>query len=318
MDFTVSLAESDWDSVKGGWRCPALQIPGAAVKTLYVSGSTIDPKLYEVDTDLWLIRWAKPRHPEYASVHIRAEKALSTEELTLKWKKVAIVLPVLGSLLTGLITTKLIPKPKSSASSLEAGSSDGIRIYLRSNDFLNSAEGVQFTSSLKMAKREAWFAGTTFYISVDQYHDLLLQKLADGVDLNFLVLDPYNGGAKNVADLLGVTEDELSSQCLAGIRTLERIRSEAQRAGAPGVLNVKLSNQVFQSRLYFFDPKSDQGTTYYVPQINGTNSQFLPGFLVNNGHAKFASVYFNGLLKLWNSQHAQAFADWKAIHNDFR
>jgi hypothetical protein len=318
MDFTVTVSEDDWDAIKGGWRCPALQIPSTQVRNLYVEGTAVDPKLYDVNNELSLIRWSLNTHPKHAAVHIQAQKALSTEELTLKWKKIAIVLPVVGALATGLVTARFDGKSQGSAPSITKNTDGILKVYDQSNDFLTTGTDYQFTSVLTKTKREAWFTGTTFYISTDQFHNLILKKLAEGVDLNYLILDPYDGGSKAVADLLGVDQEELASQCLAGIRTLDRIASEAQKGNYPGTLRIKLAKQAFQSRIYFFDPKSDEGITYYVPQINGTNSQFLPGFLTNNATAKFPSIYFNGILKLWNGSNSQSLENWKITHPDFK
>jgi hypothetical protein len=316
LDFTITLSDDDWDSVKGGWRCPALQIPATQVKNVYVSGSTVDPKLYDVNNELCLIRWSSGSHPRQAAVHIQAQKALSTEELTSRWKKIAIVLPVVGALAAALLTARLNPGRQPSATSSVNNTDKIPSVYEQSNDFLASGSKYQLVAILKGTKREAWLMGTTFYISTDQFHDLMLSRLADGVDLNFLILDPYNGGAARVARLLGVTEEELFLDCLAGIRTLSRMGEEAKSRSYSGTLRVKLIQDAFQSRAYFFDPKSSDGFTYYIPQINGTNSQFLPGFLVGNGAAKFATTYFNGVLKLWNSQGAQSLESWKSSHPD--
>lgn len=89
---------------------------------------------------------------------------------------------------------------------------------------------------------------------------------------------------------------------------------EARKANYPGTVRTKLVAEEFQLRVYFFDPKSNEGLTYYIPQINGTNSQFLPGFLADNAAAKYPSIYFNGILKLWNSPNAQTLESWEAAH----
>ena len=112
MDFTITLSNDDWDRSKGGWRCPALQIPGVQVKNVYVDGTALDEKLYDVNTSLLLIRWSQPTHPRQAAVHLQVDKALSTEELTLRWKKLAIVLPVVGSIAAGLITAIFKDAPR--------------------------------------------------------------------------------------------------------------------------------------------------------------------------------------------------------------
>jgi hypothetical protein len=317
MDFTVTVSDDDWDVVKGGWRCPALQIPGTTVIDVYVSGSVVDPKMYDVNNELSLIRWSSNDHPKQASIHIQAQKALSTQELTLKWKKIAIMLPVIGALATALVT-KLTVTPQPSTGLGDKSNAGILKLFAQSNDFLTTGDKYQFTAILSRTRREAWFTGTTFYISTDQFHDLMLSKLAEGVDLNFLILNPDNRNTEKVARLLGVTDEELSSQCLAGIQTLNRMTEEARKANYPGTLRTKLVQEPFQLRAYFFDPKSSDGATYYIPQINGTNSQFLPGFLADNGSAKFPSIYFNGILKLWNSADAVALENWKLAHPNFK
>jgi hypothetical protein len=318
IDFTITLSKDDWDAVKGGWRCPALQIPGTCVQGIYVEGSAIDPKHYEVNHVLCLIRWGPDAHPKQASVHIHAEKALSTEELTIKWRKLAIILPVVGSILTAIITSIVAPLFKTSYVDLEGKSKTPIlKIFDRSNDFLASGDAYQFPSLLKRAKREAWFVGTTFYITTDQYHDQLLSKLADGVDLNFLVLAPEGQAVSRVARLLGVAEKELVDNCMSGLRTLNRISSDARTAKVTGALRVKIVDEPLQTRLYLFDPRTPAGHSYYIPQLNGTNSQTLPGFLASNSDADYLSAYFTSVLKMWNDSEAKTLEDWKSSHPAF-
>ena len=102
--FTVTVTEEDWDSRLGGWRCPALRIPGAAVESVYVSSRRVDSSQYEIKSDLSIVRWALPeQHPQQATLHIKLTETLSTEELTLKWKKFAIVLPAAATVFTALL-----------------------------------------------------------------------------------------------------------------------------------------------------------------------------------------------------------------------
>jgi hypothetical protein len=83
-----------------------MHIPGAEVKEVYVNGVAVDKKLYEAKTHLALVRWAGEARPKSA-VHIHAGKALSTQELTLRWKQLAIVLPVAGASLAGTDAVEL-------------------------------------------------------------------------------------------------------------------------------------------------------------------------------------------------------------------
>ena len=101
--FTVTVDDRDWDLNMGGWRCPALEIPGSQVDALYVSGARVDSAWYEVLREHSLIRWIRQDRPAQAVVSIALTEELSTQELTSKWKKLAIVLPVVSSILVALI-----------------------------------------------------------------------------------------------------------------------------------------------------------------------------------------------------------------------
>jgi len=236
----------------------------------------------------------------------------------LKWRKLAIILPVAGSLAAALITAVVAPLFKAPSVGVEGKSKTPfLKIFERSNDFLATGDSHQFPSLLKAAKREAWFVGTTFYITTDQYHDQLLSKLSEGVDLNFLILSPDGAALGKVAHLLGVQEKELLDNCMSGIRTLSRLSGEARNARLPGTLRVKIIDEPFQTRLYLFDPRARDGFSYYIPQLNGTNSQTLPGFLSANSSAEYLSTYFTGILKMWNDPEAKALEDWKSAHPGF-
>jgi hypothetical protein len=120
-----------------------------------------------------------------------------------------------------------------------------------------------------------------------------------------------------VARLLGVQEKELLDNCMSGLRILNRISSEARNARLPGTLRVKIIDEPFQTRLYLFDPRARDGFSYYIPQLNDTNSQTLPGFLSANSNAEYLSTYFTGVLKMWNDTEAKTLEEWKGAHPGF-
>jgi hypothetical protein len=101
--FTVTVTEEDWDVRLGGWRCPALKIPGAKVESVYAFSDRVDSSRYEVKYELDIIRWVHPERPPQATLQIKLTEELSTEEITLKWKKLAIILPLVTSILVALI-----------------------------------------------------------------------------------------------------------------------------------------------------------------------------------------------------------------------
>lgn len=109
--FTTTVMEKDWDSELSGWRCPALRIPGASVNAVFVAGSRVDTAWYEVLTDHALIRWVRQDHPDHAVLSIKLTQELSTQELTLRWKKVAVILPIVSALIAALVTYLTSEKP---------------------------------------------------------------------------------------------------------------------------------------------------------------------------------------------------------------
>jgi class 3 adenylate cyclase len=193
-----------------------------------------------------------------------------------------------------------------------------LKVFEKSNDFLATGDKYQFPSLLKSAKSEAWFVGTTFYISTAQYRDLLLSRLADGVDLNFLILDPEGEAISTMAQLLGVTKKELQLDCTSGIRVLDRTSDDARNANSRGALRIKLIDEPIQTRFYLFDPMSDDGYIYFIPLLNGTNSQTVPGFLVRGSNAGYCEAYLKGVLRMWNQPAAEPLAVWKAAHPNFQ
>ncbi len=159
--------------------------------------------------------------------------------------------------------------------------------------------------------------GTSFYISADTYRDHIKRRLQDGVDIHFLVLDPESGNLERVAAMLNTSSKELADQCRSGIRTFAAIQKEVESAKYSGRLEIRMANEELYSRIHFFDPGADDGITYYVPQVNRLNSELLPGFLVKNGVAKFHSIYFSGIRRLWDDPSTKSFDAWKALHPTF-
>ena len=185
-----------------------------------------------------------------------------------------------------------------------------LKIFSRSNDFLSTGDEYQFPSILLKASQDAWFVGTTFYISIGQYRDLFLSRLADGIDINFLILNPDSDALRYMALLLGVTEKELLLDCMSGIRVMDRTLEDSKNRKTAGSLTIKLIDEPFQTRFYLIDPKADGGHVYLVPQVNGTNSQTVPGFLLRSS-SEYCSRYLDGIEERWNSTSAINLDMWK-------
>jgi hypothetical protein len=102
--FTTRLTADDWDEAMHGWRCQVLNVPGAIVEAVYVEGARIDTARYEVLSQNTFIRWMAPDQPQRAAASIKLTEALSLGKDTERWKRLAIILPVIATVAAAAIT----------------------------------------------------------------------------------------------------------------------------------------------------------------------------------------------------------------------
>jgi hypothetical protein len=106
--FTARLNAADWDSEKQAWRCPALDIPSATIREVFVSGERADKPWYEILSGPAMVRWVLPNLPPQIAVVISLSETLSLSSETGWWKKFAIIVPIIASLgaatITGFVT----------------------------------------------------------------------------------------------------------------------------------------------------------------------------------------------------------------------
>jgi hypothetical protein len=122
LAFAVTVTSRDWDASLNAWRCPALRIPGATIDAVFDRGLRVDPSWYESLPEHGLLRWVRSADaPSEATVFLNLTQELSTEDLTAKWKKLAIVLPFAASLIAAIIsgTVTYLSVPKSAEASKE-------------------------------------------------------------------------------------------------------------------------------------------------------------------------------------------------------
>ncbi len=106
--FAARLTEADWDETLRGWRCPALAVPGAIVEALYVEGNKADTAKYEVLREHHVIRWTPSDQPQRVTASITLTEELTLGAETDRWKKLAIVLPVVATIASAGLRTPLI------------------------------------------------------------------------------------------------------------------------------------------------------------------------------------------------------------------
>jgi hypothetical protein len=126
--FTTRLTDADWDDTLRGWRCSPLAVPGAAVDELFIDGNRIDAAKYEVLPQYGVVRWTPPDHPSRAVASIKLTEKLTLSAETDRWKKLAIILPVLATILSAGITgaVTLMTKSDSKPTPLPASRSEAI------------------------------------------------------------------------------------------------------------------------------------------------------------------------------------------------
>src|ERR1700688_788335 len=107
IGFILELRKDDWRENVKGWGCPVLTIPGATLEALYASGE-VNSTWYQVDTRFGMIKWLhQGRPPESATAQIALTKELEDREVSSLWKKLAIILPAVVSIIVAFITAYL-------------------------------------------------------------------------------------------------------------------------------------------------------------------------------------------------------------------
>lgn len=174
-----------------------------------------------------------------------------------------------------------------------------IKYYQHSNEFLAQIDG-----PIAQAREEIWFLGTNFNVSAGEHRNLLLKKLADGIKIRYLILDPHSTHLGELAPDFDQSPAELRAECEKGLQSILQLRKEWQdRSKAtprPGELAVKIFERTPHARFYIFDPGRTEGNTFFVPYINTANSPEVPGFLLANIDGGVFRSYYDSVRKLWN------------------
>jgi hypothetical protein len=196
---------------------------------------------------------------------------------------------------------------------IEAASDDikgvGIlRYWRRSNDFLP-----YIREAIAKASSEIWISGASFYLSVPDNEDLLIDRAKHGVKIHFLILDPNGSNLDAIAKTFGQSSDELRQECLTTVRALKRIREKLLPTEREQ-LEVRLFNESPRARFYFFDPANPNSNTFFVPHVNSINSPAVPGFLLANVPFGLARIYYASVKDFWES--AQPLWEWEKQRAD--
>jgi len=170
-----------------------------------------------------------------------------------------------------------------------------LRYWQRANDFLP-----YIREAMAKASWEIWISGASFYLSVPDNEDLLIDRAKHGVKIHYLILDPYGNNLDAVAKTFSQSPDELRQEVLTTIRALNRIREKLSPSEREN-FQVRLFNESPRARFYIFDPADPNSNTFFVPHVNSINSPALPGFLLSNVPFGLAQIYIASVKDFWNS-----------------
>ena len=147
ITFIMRLTEEDWDASLRAWRCPALAIPKAEIGNLFVEGDRVDKANYEVLKGPPAVRWIAAAPPARVAAQIRLGEELSLESETSRWKKLAVVLPVVASITAALVgaAATYLSKPATEA----ARTADLVTAHLNDWDVNRAQQIISYTPTVK-------------------------------------------------------------------------------------------------------------------------------------------------------------------------
>jgi hypothetical protein len=171
-----------------------------------------------------------------------------------------------------------------------------VGFYERANEYV--ATGLR--NHIRNASQEIFVHGVSFYITIVDRKDDLLDALGRGVLVRFLVYDPTSPGLEETAMLFGQNRAELARECVTTIDGLRELMAESRRRNLPGALEVRVFKTAPRMRLYVFDRLREEGRMVFVPHIDQQNSPNAPAYEAENTPGGVARPYIEGALRLWN------------------
>ncbi len=148
-----------------------------------------------------------------------------------------------------------------------------------------------------------WLFGTNFYKSTSSDKNFILSKLQAGVDVHYLLFDPFSPNLNQVAKDFDQNPRELQRECLYNLEALLDLHDKWNNGSGlpvkPGESQVRFYDTTPRMRGYFLNPNEENGRSFLVPYINRVNSPDLPGFQFKNTTKGVSASYFAGVKRLW-------------------
>jgi hypothetical protein len=125
----------------------------------------------------------------------------------------------------------------------------------------------------------------------------LQEKIAAGVDVRFLVLNPLSALVDVIAAEFLYPADLLRQENRLHLQTLVGLQAYALSCPGAGTVSIRLFDAPPQMRAYVFD--GDDGMSFFVPYAPRSTTRPLPVYHCRNG-GTVARRYTAGIERLWN------------------
>lgn len=174
-----------------------------------------------------------------------------------------------------------------------------VLVSKKSNDYLG-----ELGKLISQSKEEIIFFGFDFHITVEDKREQLIKKLNEGVNIKFLVINPFSKNIELLASDFDIDLTKLKSDSANGLQGMLALKKRWAEVGPnspnPGSLEVRFFNTTPRMRAYFFDGATGTGHAYIVPYMNKINSPQSPGYLFSVKKDGISEIYLTGMRKLWN------------------
>lgn len=177
----------------------------------------------------------------------------------------------------------------------------GIKTYQQSSQFQND-----FENFLKSTKNDVSILCTSTISHLPTKQIQIIEKLKNGVNIRYIVLDPLSPTMPWVAKDFGLPLERLEAENKTSLYALINLRNEWEKikngSPVPGHLEIRLLDGQLHTRMYVFDRTSSNGSTILVPYMNQHGSMTLPAFNFSNGtYSTLLSEYWASFEKIWNN-----------------
>ncbi len=155
---------------------------------------------------------------------------------------------------------------------------------------------------IRSTKREIFFSGTNFHITTVDNRTALLERLSQGVNVKYLVFNPYSPILETVARDFDQTPVELRSECMLGLTYLLELKNrwdKIKHLSKAGDLQIRMYNEFPRVRAYVFDPDNEHSECFLIPYLHHINSTDLPAFQFKNSDDGVFNEYYNSMKELW-------------------